>query len=123
MRGSAKHSKAERDALTAVTPRDPRYDAFAPRLSVWAAGYGGSSTVDGDAAAGTHTTSSRIYGADYRGDRDSPKGVAMGGARTNFNTAEDFVSDQITDGRRFRPAKRSLLAVRTSYPPEFVAFT
>jgi uncharacterized protein with beta-barrel porin domain len=90
--GSRKRSASERDAYAAVTPRDRRFDTLAGRWSVWAAGYGGSSTVDGNAAAGTHTTSSSIYGtavgADYRIGRDTLIGIAMGGAGTSFNTAQ-----------------------------------
>ena len=84
-----KKSSAEREAYAAVTPRSAR-DSFASRWSVWAAGYGGTSTVSGDTAAGTQGTSSRIYGmavgADYVVGRDTLVGLSTGGAGTNFST-------------------------------------
>ena len=87
-----KRSKAERDALIAVTPRDRQYDTFTPRFSIWAAGYGGSASVDGNASSGTHSTTSRIYGtavgADIRIGLDAVVGLAMGGGGTSFNTAD-----------------------------------
>jgi YVTN family beta-propeller protein/autotransporter-associated beta strand protein len=67
-------------------------DLTDPRWSVWASGFGGSASVDGNAAAGSHSTSSSIYGtvvgADYRLDRETIFGVAMGGAGTSFNTKQ-----------------------------------
>jgi autotransporter-associated beta strand protein len=90
--GKRKRSKAERAALAAVTPRDRRYDAFTPRFSVWAAGYGGAASVEGNASSGTHSTTSRIYGtavgADIRISLDTVVGLAMGGGGTSFNTAD-----------------------------------
>jgi uncharacterized protein with beta-barrel porin domain len=87
-----KRSKAEREAYDAVTPRQPQYDAFAPHLSIWAAGYGGSMSIDGNASSGTHNTTSRIYGtavgADFRIGLDTVVGLAMGGGSTSFNTAQ-----------------------------------
>jgi autotransporter-associated beta strand protein len=94
--GKRKRSKAERDALKAVTPRDRRFDAFTPRFSVWAAGYGGAASVDGNASSGTHSTTSRIYGtavgADIRISLDTVVGLAMGGGGTSFNTADGLGS-------------------------------
>jgi uncharacterized protein with beta-barrel porin domain len=62
--------------------RDPR----------WASGFGGSSSVDGNASAGTHTTASSIYGiaagADYPLNRDALVGFAVGGAEASFNAAQ-----------------------------------
>jgi autotransporter-associated beta strand protein len=79
------------EALAAVTPRDKR-ETLAGRWSVWASGYGGSSTVSGDTSVGTHSTTSRIYGtavgADYRPSPDTLFGFALGGAGTNFATSE-----------------------------------
>src|SRR6185437_5462078 len=67
------------EAYAAVTPRDKarslRADPFAARWGVWAAGYGGSSKVTGDAVTGSHDTTSNIYGtavgADYRASPDT----------------------------------------------------
>lgn len=90
-----KATAPERDAYAAVTPRDARAN-FDARWSVWAAGYGGSGTVSGDAAAGTQATRSSVYGtavgADYRLSRDTVFGVAMGGGGTNFSTAQGLGS-------------------------------
>jgi uncharacterized protein with beta-barrel porin domain len=94
--GKRKASRSERDAYAAVTPRatsgSPWADSFAARWSIWASGYGGSSRVDGNASAGTHATTSSIFGtavgADVRIDRDTLVGFAVGGAGSSFNTAE-----------------------------------
>ena len=52
-------------------------------------GYGGSQTTDGNAAAGTNTTSSSIYGAavgaDYRFSPDTVAGFALAGGGTNYS--------------------------------------
>ena len=68
-------SKSERDAYAAMsTEAPPATTAFAQRWSVWAAGFGGSQTTDGNAAPGSNGTNSSIYGtavgADYRLSRD-----------------------------------------------------
>src|SRR5258708_7720286 len=58
-----------RDAYAAIYRKAPVAEAFAQRWSVWAAGYGGSQTTDGNAALGSNAATSRIYGtavgADY----------------------------------------------------------
>ncbi len=47
----------------------PMAKTFEQRWSVWAAGYGGSQTTDGNAAVGSNTATSRVFGvaagADY----------------------------------------------------------
>ncbi|WP_245330576.1 autotransporter outer membrane beta-barrel domain-containing protein [Bradyrhizobium sp. AS23.2] len=59
---------------------------------VWASGYGGASTVNGSAVAGSSSTTSRIYGtavgADYRLSPDTLVGFALGGAGFNFSVAD-----------------------------------
>jgi T5SS/PEP-CTERM-associated repeat protein len=84
-----KLSRAQTEAYAAVTPRDRLAPTFASRWNVWATGYGGNSTVNGDAAAGSHATSTRVYGtavgADYRATPDTRFGFAAGGAGTNFS--------------------------------------
>jgi len=71
-------------------------DPFAQRWSVWAAGYGGSQTTDGNAAPGSSTTTSRIYGtaagADYRLSPDTLAGFALAGGGTNFSVANNLGS-------------------------------
>jgi uncharacterized protein with beta-barrel porin domain len=84
-----KLSPQQTDAYAAVTPRDRMVAPFASRWNVWATGYGGNSSVNGDAAAGSHNTSTRVYGtvvgADYRLTPDTRFGFALGGAGTSFS--------------------------------------
>jgi YVTN family beta-propeller protein/autotransporter-associated beta strand protein len=83
-------SKPERDAYAAIYKKalPPAIDPFAPRWSVWAAGYGGSQTTDGNAALGSNTVTSRVYGtavgADYRFSPNTLAGFALAGGGTNF---------------------------------------
>lgn len=87
-----KATPAQRAAYAAVTPREARGDTFGGRWSMWASGYGGSASVDGNATRGTHNTTSRIYGTavgvDHRVDRNTIIGFAMGGAGTSFDTSQ-----------------------------------
>jgi uncharacterized protein with beta-barrel porin domain len=87
-----------REAYAAVTPRDRRDGLFDNRWGVWASGYGGSSTLNGNTAAGSSTTTSRVYGtvvgADYRASPDTLLGFALGGAGFNF-----ALSDGLGSGR------------------------
>ncbi|MEI9804633.1 MAG: hypothetical protein WDN48_09480 [Pseudolabrys sp.] len=89
--GARKRSGAERDAQIAVTPRD-RLAALDRRWSVWASGYGGSSTVDGSAAAGSNSTTSRVYGtaigADYRVSPNTLIGFCAGRRRLQLRCSE-----------------------------------
>ncbi|MBR1209057.1 autotransporter domain-containing protein [Bradyrhizobium sp. JYMT SZCCT0180] len=61
---------------------------WGPRWSVWAAGYGGSQTSDGNAALGSNTATSRIagtaVGADYRFSPFTIAGFALAGGGTSF---------------------------------------
>jgi autotransporter-associated beta strand protein len=80
------------DALAAIyTKAPPRAPSFAQRWSVWAAGYGGSQTTDGNAGVGSNTATSRIFGtavgADYRFSPDTLAGFALAGGGTNFSVA------------------------------------
>jgi uncharacterized protein with beta-barrel porin domain len=58
---------------------------------VWAAGYGGSQTTDGNAVVGSNTATSRIAGvaagADYLLSPNTLVGFALGGGGTSFNVA------------------------------------
>ena len=71
--------------------RRPRSISFAQRWSVWAAGYGGSQTTDGNAVLGSNTTTSRIagvaVGADYLISPFTLAGFALAGGGTNFSIA------------------------------------
>jgi uncharacterized protein with beta-barrel porin domain len=85
-------SKSERDAYAAIYRKAPvMADPFAQRWSVWAAGFGGSQTTDGNAVLGSNTTTSRIagvaVGADYRFSPSTIAGFALAGGGTNFSVA------------------------------------
>jgi autotransporter-associated beta strand protein len=82
--------KSERDAYAAVYRKSPVLaDPFTQRWSVWAAGYGGSQTTDGNAALGSNNTRSSIggvaVGADYRFSPYTIAGFALAGGATNFS--------------------------------------
>jgi autotransporter-associated beta strand protein len=88
----ATRSKNERDAYAAIYRKAPvTADPFAQRWSVWAAGFGGSQTTDGNAALGSNTATSRVYGtavgADYRFSPFTLAGFALAGGGTNFSVA------------------------------------
>ena len=72
------------DALFTKTP-----SPFEGRWSIWAAGYGGSQTTDGNATQGSSSTTSRIYGAamgaDYRFSPGTIAGFALAGGGTGFD--------------------------------------
>jgi YVTN family beta-propeller protein len=82
-------TKSERDAYAMFTKAPPA--AFEQRWSVWAAGFGGSQTTDGNAFVGSNAVSSRIYGtavgADYRFSPFTLAGFALAGGGTNFSLA------------------------------------
>jgi uncharacterized protein with beta-barrel porin domain len=83
-------STSERDAYAAVYRKAPIIaDPFTQRWSVWAAGYGGSQTTDGNAVLGSNNTRSSIgggaVGADYRFSPNTLAGFALAGGGTNFN--------------------------------------
>jgi autotransporter-associated beta strand protein len=83
---AARPRNAARDAL-AMAVKAP--SAFAPHWSVWAAGFGGSQTTDGNAVAGSNAATSRIYGtavgADYRISPNTLAGFALAGGGTSFS--------------------------------------
>jgi autotransporter-associated beta strand protein len=84
-------SRSERDAYGMITKAPPMDDAFAQPWSVWAAGFGGSQTTDGNTALGSNTATSRIagtaVGADYRFSPSTLAGFALAGGGTNFSVA------------------------------------
>jgi uncharacterized protein with beta-barrel porin domain len=85
-------SNSERDAYAAIYRKAPlTADAFTQRWSVWAAGYGGSQTTDGNTVLGSNTVTSRIagtaVGADYRFSPYTLAGFALAGGGTNFSIA------------------------------------
>jgi autotransporter-associated beta strand protein len=86
-----KRAGAERDAYGMITKAAPRNPVFDPRWSVWAAGFGGSQTTDGNGATGSNTASSRLgavaVGADYLFSPQTIAGFALAGGGTNFSVA------------------------------------
>ena len=74
-----------------VTKAAPRTPTFEPRWRAWAAGFGGGQTTDGNAATGSGTSTSRIYGvaagADYWLSRATVAGFALAGGGANFSVA------------------------------------
>ncbi len=77
------------DALAAIYTKAPQFVPFTPSWSVWAAGFGGSQTTDGNALAGSTNTTSSIYGtavgADYLFSPDTLAGFALAGGGSNFS--------------------------------------
>ena len=84
-------SNSERDAYAAIWRKAPIAAPFVPSWSVWAAGYGGSQTSDGNATLGSNTATSRIagtaIGADYRFSPFTIAGFALAGGGTSFSIA------------------------------------
>jgi uncharacterized protein with beta-barrel porin domain len=84
-------TRKPRDAFAMLTKAPPRAPSFEARWSVWASGFGGSQTTDGNAALGSNTATSRVYGtavgADYRFSPDTLAGFALAGGGTNFSIA------------------------------------
>jgi subtilase-type serine protease len=82
-------SKNERDAFAAIYRKAPPMLDTVQRWSVWAAGFGGSQTTDGNAAVGSNDTTSRIFGgavgADYRFSPFTIAGFSLAGGGTNFS--------------------------------------
>jgi uncharacterized protein with beta-barrel porin domain len=81
-----RHSGAERDAYAMFTKAPPQN--FEARWNVWAAGFGGSQTTDGNAAVGSNGATSRIaaaaVGAEYRFSPNTIAGFALAGGGTNY---------------------------------------
>jgi uncharacterized protein with beta-barrel porin domain len=85
---STQKPAAIRDAYAMFTKAPPAV-SFEQRWSVWAAGYGGSQTTDGNAALGSNTATSRLagtaVGADYRFSPFTIAGFALAGGGTSFS--------------------------------------
>jgi uncharacterized protein with beta-barrel porin domain len=85
-----KRTDAARDAYAMFT-KAPLANSYDPRWSVWAAGFGGSQSTDGNAAAGSNNTTSSIagtaVGADYRFSPFTIAGFALAGGGTSFSVA------------------------------------
>ncbi|MCK1366765.1 autotransporter domain-containing protein [Bradyrhizobium sp. 62] len=86
--GKGSRDKNARDALASIHSKTPP-TSFEQRWDVWAAGYGGSQTTDGNAGLGSNNTSSSVYGTavglDYRFSPSTIAGFALAGGATGFN--------------------------------------
>ncbi|WP_440637353.1 autotransporter domain-containing protein [Bradyrhizobium sp. PUT101] len=87
-----KSSTSERDAYAAIFRKAPvTAGPLTQGWSVWAAGYGGTQTTDGNATTGSNTATSRLFGtavgADYRFSPNTVAGFALAGGGTNFSVA------------------------------------
>ncbi len=84
-------TRSEREAYAAIYRKASIRDSYDPRWSVWAAGYGGSQTTDGNTALGSNFARSSIggvaVGADYRFSPNTLAGFAVSGGGTNFSVA------------------------------------
>ncbi|WP_054162741.1 autotransporter-associated beta strand repeat-containing protein [Rhodopseudomonas sp. AAP120] len=85
--------RGPRDAYAMFTKAMPvKADPLASSWNVWATGFGGSQTTDGNSATGSNTSTSRIYGvavgADYRIAPNTIAGFAMSGGGTTFSVAK-----------------------------------
>jgi uncharacterized protein with beta-barrel porin domain len=82
-------SGTEREAYAAIARKAQQ--AFESRWRVWAAGFGGAQTTDGNATLGSNTATSRIAGAvagaDYWFSPATVAGFALAGGGTNFSVA------------------------------------
>ncbi|CAN5439487.1 autotransporter domain-containing protein [soil metagenome] len=85
-------SKSKRDAYAMMFNKAPVAQVYDPRWSVWAAGFGGSQTTDGNAAVGSSNTTSSLagvaVGADYFFSPDTVAGFALAGGGTSFNVGD-----------------------------------
>ncbi|PDT88628.1 autotransporter domain-containing protein [Bradyrhizobium sp. Y36] len=79
-----------RDAFASIAHKAPAA-SFEQRWDVWAAGFGGSQTTDGNAGLGSNNTASNVYGTavglDYRFSPSTIAGFALAGGGTGFNVS------------------------------------
>lgn len=82
-------SERERAAYDAVFTKAPLRQVYDPHWSVWAAGFGGSQTTGGNAAVGSNSVTSSIFGvaagADYLLSPRTIVGFALAGGGTSFS--------------------------------------
>jgi autotransporter-associated beta strand protein len=88
-----KRSGGEGDAYGMITKAVPRNPVFDPHWSVWAAGFGGSQTTDGNISQGSNGSTSSIagaaVGADYLFSPSTIAGFALAGGGTSFSVANN----------------------------------
>jgi len=82
------------EAYAAILTKAPPPQSFEQRWSAWASAFGGTSIIDGNAAAGTNTVTASDYGfaagMDYRATPDSVYGFALAGGGTNWSVAQNL---------------------------------
>jgi autotransporter-associated beta strand protein len=87
----ATRPERERAAHAAVFTKAPLRQVYDPHWSVWASDFGGSQTTDGNAATGSNSATSRIFGvaagADYLLSPHTIAGFALAGGGTSFSVA------------------------------------
>ncbi|MBX9841204.1 MAG: autotransporter domain-containing protein [Xanthobacteraceae bacterium] len=75
-------------AYGTAPPRSPRLESFDRRWGSWAAGFGGSGGISGDAATGSNDLNMTTYGVavglDYRFSSDTVAGFSFAGGGTNW---------------------------------------
>jgi T5SS/PEP-CTERM-associated repeat protein/autotransporter-associated beta strand protein len=85
-RGGSAH-----EAFGMIMKAPRRAPTFEQRWRVWAAGFGGGQTTDGNAATGSSTSTSRLYGVaagvDYWLSQAAVAGFALAGGGTQFSVA------------------------------------
>jgi uncharacterized protein with beta-barrel porin domain len=90
-----KCSGAERDAYAMFT-KAPLAKTWDPRWNVWASGFGGSQTTDGNATVGSNGATSRIagtvVGADYLFSPNTIAGFALAGGGTSYTVGNGLGS-------------------------------
>jgi autotransporter-associated beta strand protein len=91
---SAYAARKRTDAFAMITKAPPR--SFEQRWSVWAAGFGGSQSTNGNAIVGSNDATSRVFGtavgADYQVSADTLAGFALAGGGANFSVANGLGS-------------------------------
>jgi autotransporter-associated beta strand protein len=109
-------------AYAPMPRKAPLADTFGARWSLWAAGYGGSQTISGDAVLGSNKTTSNVFGsavgADYHVSPNTVAGVALAGGGTNFRVANGGhgESDLFQAGAYFRHTQgAAFLAAALAY--------
>src|SRR5262249_38242889 len=110
-------------ATGGLMPRKaPALGTFGTRWNLWAAAYGGSQTISGDAVLGSNKTTSNVFGsavgADYHVSPNTVTGVALAGGGTNFRVANggSGQSDLFQAGAYFRHSEgAAFLAAALAY--------
>jgi autotransporter-associated beta strand protein len=109
-------------AYGSMPRKAPLADIYGARWSLWAAGYGGSQTISGDAVLGSNKTTSNVFGgavgADYHVSPNTVAGVALAGGGTNFRVANGGhgESDLFQAGAYFRHTQGAVfLAAALAY--------